>query len=100
MNIFCAGGGACISVASLCFESGVLEFSAICNSENMSILVGVTDASPESIDMTDATKNKQRYACSFFNGKVFGPDISFNFFEPCTEIAGESREKNGRKKKI
>jgi hypothetical protein len=81
---------ACISVSNLCFSNGVLEFTVV-NAGETSVLVGVTDASPESIDKTDATKNKQRYVCSFFNGKVFGPDISFHFLEACGEISGSEK---------
>lgn len=79
---------ACIALSNLGFSSGVLEFTVV-NAGEASVLVGVTDAAPESFDLTDATKNRQRYVCSFFNGKVFGPDISFSFLEACSEIAGE-----------
>ena len=58
------------------------------NMGKATVLVGVTFASAEEIDMTDAAKNKKRYVCSFFNGKLFGPDKTSALLEgPIEEMA-------------
>lgn len=66
-----AGAKACISVGTVGFESGVLEFTVL-SSGKPNVMVGVSMV--ETVDQTDATKNKDRFAVSMFNGKVFAPN--------------------------
>ena len=63
------GSKACISSGNVGFTKGIRDF-AIINTGKSAVLVGVTFDS--NYHRTDASKNKNRFVCAFFNGKIFG----------------------------
>lgn len=81
-----AGGKACISVGTVGYQQGVLEFTVL-SAGKPSVLCGVTYS--EEVDQTDASRNTQRYCISLFNGKVYGPGGVSKPYLPVTDEVTE-----------